>query len=290
MRWIAHTAASAVAPVAEAADALAGVLPGAAQRQRASLGSTAHRPWLLPARPWVMGQSWCDLLFAHWPVPADQVRAHVPPALELDLYDGEAWVSVTPFEVRGTRLRGVLPPPLLSRFPELNVRTYVTLGGRPGVYFFSLDAGNPAAVAGARLIHLSYFYAWMGVRRRGDEVAYASRRLGPAPLGARFRGRYRPVGRPYEPAPGSLAYFLTERYCLYTVDRRGEVGRLEIHHPPWPLQDAEAEIELNTMTAPVGLALPDVAPRLHYVGRQDMVAWLPQAVGAPAPRRSARGI
>jgi uncharacterized protein len=126
----------------------------------------------------------------------------------------------------------------------------------------------------------------MAVGRRGPWVRYASRRLGPAGWrapAAGFRARYRPTGPAAPAAPGSLAYFLTERYCLYAVDRRRRVSRLEIHHRPWSLQPAEAEIETNTMTAPIGLRLPDVPPLLHYAHRQDMVGWLPETVH-PAAR------
>src|SRR3954453_18920861 len=150
MTTILRTAAAAGAPVAAAADAVVGAFPGAARRQRSSLRHTAHRPYPLSPRPWVMGQTWENLLFAHWPVGADQIRDLVPRALDLDLFDGSAWRAVTPFQVRGTRPRGALPPPVLSSFPELNVRTYVTLGGRPGIWFFSLDAGGAAAGAAAR--------------------------------------------------------------------------------------------------------------------------------------------
>jgi uncharacterized protein YqjF (DUF2071 family) len=237
----------------------------------------------VPDTPWLQAQSWLGLLFAHWPVDLAALRPVVPAELPIDRHDGQAWIGIVPFYLTDLRLRGLPPLPGLSSFPELNVRTYVTIDGKPGVYFFSLDAGNPAAVAGARLMHLNYFYAWMGVDRRGDEVAYASRRIAPPPTGARFRARYRAVGPAYNALPGSLAYFLTERYCLYTVEGRARVSRLEIHHPPWPLQDAEAEIELNTMTAPIGLSIPDAAPLLHYARRQDMVAWLPRALeGRPS--------
>jgi uncharacterized protein len=280
MRWIAHTAASALAPVAEAADAVAGVLPGAAQRQRASLGSTAHRPWLLPARPWVMGQSWCDLLFAHWRVPFEQVRAHVPPALELDLHDGEAWVSVTPFEVRGTRLRGVLPPPLLSRFPELNVRTYVRVADRPGIWFFSLDAASALAVRAARATYrLPYFRARMAIDAPGDPwIEYRSERTDPRGEPVAFRGRYRAHGGHRYADPGSLEAWLVERYRLYTVDR-GRVYAADIHHRPWTLQDADAEIEANTMAAPLGLDLGG-DPLVQYAARQDVVFWPLVRIGA----------
>ena len=162
---------SCLVRIAEAADAVVGTLPGAARRQRASLDRVAHRPWPLPDGPWVMGQTWADLLFCHWPVAPETIRPHVADALDLDLFDGDAWVSVTPFEVQGTRVRGTLPPPLLSRFPELNVRTYVTFGERPGIWFFSLDAANPFAVEGARrLYRLPYHRARMRAERRGARV------------------------------------------------------------------------------------------------------------------------
>jgi uncharacterized protein YqjF (DUF2071 family) len=222
-----------------------------------------------------MVQRWHELLFAHWSLPPDRVRAIVPPSLPLDLYDGRAWIGVVPFRMSNVTLRGVPPLPGLSAFPELNVRTYVTVGGRPGVYFFSLDAGNPLAVAAARTLHLRYYYAWMSVRPAGDWIEYASRRLWPGPRPAELRARYRPRGPVYNALPGSLAYFLTERYCLYAVDGRGRASRLEIHHPPWSLQDAEAELGLNTMMAPLGLRLPETGPLLHYAARQDMVAWPP---------------
>jgi uncharacterized protein YqjF (DUF2071 family) len=273
MRWLAHTAVSALAPVADAADAVAGVVPGAPRRQRRSLRHTAHRPWLVPARPWVMGQSWCDLLFAHWPVPVERVRAHVPPELELDLFDGEAWISVTPFEVRGTRPRGALPPPVLSRFPELNVRTYVTVAERPGIWFFSLDAASALAVAAARTLYrLPYFRARMridGGPREG--FAYDSARADPRGAPAAFGARYRPLGGHRHPPPGSVEAWLVERYRLYTVDD-GQVYAADIHHRPWTVQDADADIAENTMTAPLGIALHG-EPLLQYAARQDVVFW-----------------
>jgi uncharacterized protein YqjF (DUF2071 family) len=266
-------------------------MPGDSLSGEPVWSSAGHRPWPPPARPWVHAQSWHGLLFAHWPVPPAALRPVVPEVLPLDTFDGEAWLGVVPFVLTRLRLRRLPPLPGVSAFPECNVRTYVTLGGKPGVYFFSLDAANPLAVAGARLLHLRYFLAAMAVRRRGPWVSYASRRLGPAWPGtpaAAFRARYRPTGPPAPAAPGSLDYFLTERYCLYAVDRRRRVSRLEIHHRPWPLQPAEAELETNTMTAPIGLRLPDVPPLLHYAHRQDMVGWLPEIV-PPAARVWAAG-
>ena len=247
-----------------------------------------HRPWPPPARRWVHAQSWHRLLFAHWPLPPAALAGIVPSALPLDTFGGQAWLGVVPFWLSGLRLRGLPPLPGLSAFPELNVRTYVTLDGKPGVYFLSLDAGNPLAVAGGRLLRLPYCFAAMAVRpgAGGGWVHYASRRLVPTPLrppDAVLRARYRPVGPPAPAPPGTLEAWLTERYCLYTVDRRGGVARLEIHHPPWPLQPAEGELAVNTMAAPLGLSLPDRPPLLHYAHRQDMVGWLPTAVGPGSP-------
>ena len=117
---------------------------------KAILQEVAHRPWPRPAGPWVMAQSWHDLLFAHWPVDSERVRPLVPDRLEIDSFDGQAWLAVVPFRMTGVRLCGTPAVPWLSAFPELNVRTYVKYGGKPGVWFFSLDAGNPLAVVIAR--------------------------------------------------------------------------------------------------------------------------------------------
>jgi uncharacterized protein YqjF (DUF2071 family) len=231
-----------------------------------------HRPWPRPRIPWVMAQTWVDLLFAHWPVPAATLRQHVPPSLQLETYDGEAWLGVVPFELVGLRLRG-LPP--MSPFPETNVRTYVTAGGKPGVLFFSLDAASRAAVFGARtFLRLPYRHADMSIRRAHGEIVYESRRRQRPHVS--LRARYAPEGAASEAVPGSLDEWLTERYCLYT-QIAGRCFRLEIDHPPWPLQRARAEIEDNTLAEPLGMLLKG-APVLHFAARQDMVAWAPYPV------------
>src|SRR3954447_16623502 len=229
-----------------------------------------HRPWPLPRGPWVMGQTWVDLLFAHWAVRPGDLRPLVPRELELQTWDDRAWLGVTPFGVRSLRPRLAPPGPRLSPFPQINVRTYVSAGGRPGIWFLSLDARNASAVAAARrLYRLPYFRARMTMRRSGGQVAYASeRRSADAPRAA-FRVRYRPAGPSAAPRAGTLEHWLTERYCLYTLDERGRLLRGEIHHPPWPLQPAEAEIEENTMGAEAGLGLRG-EPLLHFARRQDV--------------------
>lgn len=248
-------------------------------RQTATLDDTAHRPWPLPPPGrWLMAQTWDCLLFAHWRVPVSALREHVPPELPIDTFDGEAWVGVTPFLLGGLRLRSTPPPPRLSSFPELNVRTYVTLGGKPGIWFFSLDAGSRLAVEAARRFYrLPYFHALMEVASGGDgAVRYASERQTRGERDAVLRARYGPEGAAFNAEPGSLEAFLIERYCLYTVDG-GAVFRAEIHHPPWPLCRAWAELDVNTMPPP-GL-LPDEEPVLHYAERQDVLIWPLRTLG-----------
>ena len=243
--------------------------------QSAGLRELSHRPWPVPQRPWLMGQTWERLLFAHWRVEPQRLRALVPGELPLDTHGGAAWVSLTPFEVTGFRLHGLPPSPLGSSFPELNLRTYVTVGGRPGIYFFSLDAGNRAAVWAARLSYrLPYRHARMTVRAHGARTRYASRRDDGS--GA-FRAEYGPGGSAFAATPGSLEHFLTERYCLYVVDR-GRVLRADIHHPPWPLRPATADFAENRLPLSQGVELPPHPPLLHYSHRQDVVVWIPTRI------------
>jgi uncharacterized protein YqjF (DUF2071 family) len=242
--------------------------------QAGSLGEYGHRPWPLPSRPWLMGQTWRDLLFAHWPVSVEALRARVPDQIPIDTFAGSAWIGITPFEVTGLRLRGTVPPPFLSRFPETNVRTYATIDGKPGIFFLSLDAASRSAVAAARRAYrLPYFHATMRIHRRGSDIYYRSDRLSSDGEPARLRLGYRPIGEVRPAAPGTLEYFLVERYCLYTLDEGGGVLRGDIHHPPWPLQLAEAGIDYNTMTRPYDIDIPTEVPLLHFARRQDVVIW-----------------
>jgi uncharacterized protein YqjF (DUF2071 family) len=237
----------------------------AAARQAAVTSETAHRPWPLPDEPWVNAQTWVDLAFLHWRVDGEELQRAVGRAVELDTFDGDAWLGVTPFLLVDFRLRGLPAVPRLSTFPELNVRTYVTRDDRPGIWFFSLDAASTLAVEGAkRLYKLPYHRAQMSCTRAGDRVRYESARPGAA-----FSGSYRGSGDLFQPEPGTLEHFLTERYCLYT-ENGGRVYRADIHHPPWDLQRGEATIDLNTM-AP--LALGDDEPHVLFSPRQDVVVW-----------------
>jgi uncharacterized protein YqjF (DUF2071 family) len=255
-----------------------------ARRQSESLRATSHRPWPPPAGRWILGQTWRALAFLHWPVRPEELRPLVPAALALDRFDGRAWLGITPFEVVGHRLRGVPPLPVLSRFEELNVRTYATLDGRPGIHFLSLDAASLAAVLGARATYrLPYFPARMAMSADagGGGVRYRSERLaGPA---ARLVADYAPTGPAFTAVPGTLEHWLTERYRLYTADRRGRPRHADIHHAPWPLQPARADIVHNTMADWLGLPLRG-EPHVLFAPRQDVVIWPLHRADAGAQR------
>ena len=215
-------------------------------------------------RAWIQRQTWSDLLFLHWPVPEAVLRRAVPSPLPIDTFGGSAWLGITPFEVSALRPRGL---PSVARFAECNVRTYVTAEGRPAIWFLSLDAASRLPVLGARASYrLPYFHAAMSMERRGEEIAYRTRRSSPA---AALVARYRPAGDVFRAAPGTLEHFLVERYRLATLDERRRLRYADIEHAPWPLQPAEAVVGENTMAAPWGIELGG-APLAHFAARLDV--------------------
>jgi uncharacterized protein YqjF (DUF2071 family) len=242
----------------------------------AALRRTDHRPWPLPAGPWTWRQSWRDLAFLHWPVPAATLRPLVPRQLSIQAFEGTAWVGVVPFRMVGVMRRPLPDLPGVSAFPELNVRLYVEAGGKPGVWFLSLDAANALAVwAARRFFHLPYYLADMSVGRDQNGVRYASQRRG-APQ--RFTARYASVGGVEAAVDGTLEHWLTERYCLYALAPDGRLLRTEVHHAPWPLQRAEVEIESNAMLDAYGLGSLGAPPLVHFAERIDVVVWDARAV------------
>ena len=259
-----------------------------------ALNQVAHRPWPIPSGPWIMAQSWHDLLFAHWRIDAAELRAKfrplIPAGLDIDTFQGDAWIGVVPFRMSGVRLRATPALPMLSAFPELNVRTYVTHGGKSGVWFFSLDAANAIAVSVARAwFHLPYFNARMRCDIRSDWVEYSSERTHRNAATAKLHTRYRPTGGIFHPQPGTLEHFLTERYCLYAADGKGQIVRGDIQHAPWSLQTAQAEFRENSMieaaldkratTPPLqGSPQHPDTPLLHFSRRQDVIVWHPQPI------------
>ena len=224
---------------------------------------------------WVLHQTWNDLLFAHWPVAKDRLRELVPPPFDLDTYDHEAWVSVTPFRLTDMTPRGIPALPWISAFNEVNVRTYVVYQGIPGVYFFSLDADSVLAVTGARtFFHLPYFLAEMNSTAGAEGMSFSSCRKSEG--SAELQVTYRPMGRAFEPAVGALDYWLTERYCLYTQSVEGHAYRVDIDHPPWQLHAAEAEFKTNTLPQRAGIRISSQSPFLHFARRQDVLTWAPE--------------
>jgi uncharacterized protein YqjF (DUF2071 family) len=226
-----------------------------------------------------MHQSWGKLLFMHWPIAEDQLRTLIPAELEIDTFDGHAWIAVVPFTMWDTR---ALPPyvpavPGLSAMHELNVRTYVRHKGEPGVWFFSLDCNSRAAVWGARIsYHLPYYNADIELVQQGATIDYSlHRRDKPA---AAFHGRWT-IGEPLPATqPDSLEFFLTERYCLYSR-YGGSLYRARIYHQPWPLRAANVSSFSSTMIEAQGLQTPAGDPLLHYAEEIAVDIWALKKIG-----------
>jgi hypothetical protein len=255
---------------------------------------TSHQPRSLPPGHWLTRQRWNDLLFAHWPVPAASLEPLLPKGLQVDCFQGSAWLGAMPFWMDRVRVRGV-PPILGARsFPDLAMRTYVREEetGMQGVYFLSLDASNLLAVAAGRAFyHLPYHWAEMQLEQRTErEFSFYSRRrfaARPVVFQARYRG-LGPTAKLAELCPGTLESFLLDRYCLFSRNRIGQLTRANLHHAAWPLEEAEAEIEQNDLASAVGIELPDVKPVLYYARRLAIYVWparlaLPTLAPRPVP-------
>ncbi len=226
-----------------------------------------------------MRMRWRDLLFAHWTADSAVLRRLIPEGLELDLFDGSAYVGAVPFRMEGVSPRWVPASPGFDAFPELNLRTYVKAGGKPGVWFFSLDAGQRLAVRVARrLFHLPYFDAKFEINEVGGVIEYSARRIHRGAPNAAFTATYRPLGAVYRSEKGTLESWLTERYCLYAADRAGRLYRGEIDHEPWPLQQAEADVRVNTLGDWLGIEMKGQQKTLHFAKSLDVRAWLVERV------------
>jgi uncharacterized protein YqjF (DUF2071 family) len=224
----------------------------------------------------VMYQRWACLLFLHWEVPVSTLRPIVPDALEVDTFEGRAFVGLVPFTMTGVRPRGLPAVRWLSDFHEVNVRTYVHFQGRdPGVYFISLDAAQPiAARVGRWTYRLPYRVARMalnGKNARGGEedvaddgwMTYASERTALGPMPATCSVRYRQTGTPAASAPGTLEHFLAERYLLYTASG-DHLDRGAVHHTPYPLQTAEVAHLEESLIAAAGVPREGPPALAHY--------------------------
>jgi uncharacterized protein len=218
-----------------------------------------------------MSQTWEHLLFAHWPVPAETLRRFVPLPLEVDTFDGTAWIGVIPFEMSEIRLRFLPVIPYTVPFSEINVRTYVKADGKPAVFFLTLDASNLIALRAARWwYHLPYHHAGMTIKQTTEGIYFRSERKGAA---QRFEGMYRPDSEPFTARQGTIEHWLTERYrfyCSCRLTRRIYGG--DIYHEPWWLQAAQAVIRDNTMTDLYGVEMPTAPVYLHYA--RGVKAWI----------------
>jgi uncharacterized protein len=250
------------------------------------LDSVAHRPFPLPRGPWVMEQTWQDLLFLHYRVPPRLLQSQLPPVLELDTFDGEAWLGIVPLKMRNVRFRGLPPVPTTANFLELNLRTYVKFGGRSGIHFLSLDADSLLGVYGARMAFLPYFRARMSAHGE-REFAFLSERQGRARMPALFDVRYRPTAPARQLS--ALEAWLVERYCLFQAGPAGSVVEIDIHHLPWKLHAAEAEVRSNSLAISFGFQPPAQDPLAHYSPSQEVLIWplrLHAASAAGSLRRS----
>jgi hypothetical protein len=225
---------------------------------------------------------WRDALFLHWRTDAESIARIIPPDLELDLYDAAAWISIVAFRITGARLRGLPRFVALPSFGEINVRTYVRDAEKPGVWFLSLDAANPLAVAaGRRALHLPYVNAQIDGSCNDATFTYRSQRAART-RGARFEAdahdaridvsaRYE--GEARAAAPRTLEHWLAERYCFFTVDNHGRTLRGDVEHEPWPLHDATPTIASNTLLTAANIVPSDDTPLAHASPGVATHAW-----------------
>lgn len=217
--------------------------------------------------------TWHDLLFMHWPIESELLARWLPKNLTIDTFEGQAWISVVPFRMSGVAPRWVPDIPWMSSFPELNVRTYVTVNDNPGVWFFSLDATNPIAVRAARMLfHLNYVDARIGIELEENWYRYHSVRTDKKYPPSELRVDYRPIGDSFLAEPGSLEDWLTARYCLYAASPRGQLFCGEIDHTAWKLRRAQAVIHENSMLHHYGLNATEPA-MLQFAERTEVLAW-----------------
>ena len=229
----------------------------------------------------LLRQQWSELLFLHWPVPAALLQAHLPPRLRPDTHEGMAWLGVVPFQMSKVRTRFTPPVSGTDEFLELNVRTYVHLDGVPGVWFFSLDATSALAVWVARtFFRLPYLRAEMRFEQPGPDLRqFSATRTHGGVAPATFRATWK-LGAPLPPAePGSLAFFLTERYCLYASNQaQTKLYQGRVAHAPWPLRAAQVLHLESTLVESLGLPAPVGKPVVLAGGPVQVELWPMQRV------------
>ena len=221
-----------------------------------------HRPWPLPSGEWKWRQSWLDLAFLHYPVATKEIESRIPKGVSIDTYENAAWIGLVPFRMSGVMRRPLPDIPLFSSFPELNLRTYVIAEGKPGVWFFSLDAASyPIVLGGKALYDLPYHYANSSLNQKEDWFEFLSIRKKER---TKFHAKYRPIGEEFLAKNGTFEHWATERYCLYSLSGHLSISRVEVHHKQWPLQKSEVDIVENEIIDSAGISVIDNKPRCHY--------------------------
>jgi uncharacterized protein len=231
-------------------------------------------------RGWpLMHQTWDKLLFLHWSMKPEMLRPLIPSSLDIDTWEGMAWVGVTPFTLRGIRPPWLPALPLVSQSLELNVRTYVRQGRVPGIWFLSLDASNSLAVWASRVgFALPYFRAEMDLKMRSDSFEFRSRRIHADSAPGKFHAKWQLGARLPEAVPGTRDFFLIERYVLYSSSG-GRLYRAWVHHRPWPLCMAHIEWLSSNVLESDGIGPPQEPPLVHAQAEPLSVwVWPPRRI------------
>jgi uncharacterized protein len=226
----------------------------------------------------ILYQSWNASTWLHWPYDPDVVQARLPDGLEVDTFEGTAWVGLVPFIIENQRVPGMPALPWISTAQETHIRTYVTgPDGRGGAYFLYLENDRlPGVITGRAAFFLKYVWASMSIERRDDVVAYRGRRL--LPPGASHEIEVE-TGRPYaEPELGNLDLFVTAQWILFT--KYGpRLAAVPVEHPPWPLRRAELRtLRIEGVFESAGLPPPEGDPLVHYSPGVDSRIGFPRLV------------
>lgn len=223
-----------------------------------------------PHLPWVMKQTWSDILFVHYPVKRELLERLIPKALTLDTLDGYGWVTIVPYLTSTMRMKGLPAIPGMQSFPGYNIRTYVTFNGKTGVYFFGLTAANWISANMAKIFfNLPYYYVAMNFRRQGNRIEFGGETIGEDALIC----QYKPITEKFLARKGSLDEWLVERYCLYTTNQKGEPLRCDILHQPWLLQKAEASFFHNELLSKYKILPESTDPILHFSNKVVVRIW-----------------
>ncbi|PLR78979.1 DUF2071 domain-containing protein [Bacillus sp. V3-13] len=234
---------------------------------------TKHRLFPLPDRPWLMIQRWDHVFFYHWAIPSSLLKDHIPKQLELDEFDGVAWLGIVHFEVNKLKVRGIPRFPFLEGFLELNVRTYVKYRGKPGIYFFNLDASSPIVVFLAKTGYLlPYRKAELNSLKTEKGFKFRNKRIVSKEKTEKFSAIIQQTEALYYSQEGSLDHWLTERYCAWT-SIGSKLCRVDIHHLKWRLSRAKAEIKANTMASFLPSWRFDTEPLVHYSPSKEAYFW-----------------